>query len=94
MDVDVVFRDERERAVWIYQQFLRDVPALQDVIAEDQNMKLAGGIRDILFRILSRRSLGPTAEEHARIDACSDLSTLKRWVEQAAVATSVAEALA
>ena len=91
---DIVFRNERERAEWIFQEFLQDVPALRDVIADVQDAKAVDDTRQVVHRILTRRNLAPTAEERERIDACTDVTTLKRWAEQAAVATSVAEALA
>lgn len=91
---DIVFRNERERAEWIFQEFLQDVPALRDVIADVQDAKAVDDTRQVVHRILTRRNLAPTAEERERIDACTDVTTLKRWAEQAAVAASVAEALA
>jgi Uma2 family endonuclease len=49
--------------------------------------------RAALGRVLARRGLAVSAELEARIEACSDLPTLRRWLEEAAVATSAAEAL-
>ena len=91
---DIVFRNERERAEWIFQEFLKDVPALRDVIADVQNARAVDNARRSLRIVLDSRNLAPTAEEQARIDACADLATLDRWLRQAAVATSVAETLA
>jgi len=43
--------------------------------------------------VLARRKLPLTAEEEARIDACTNLPTLERWLDQAVEAKSAAEAL-
>ena len=39
--------------------------------------------RSALRRVLARRKLALNAEEEARIDACTDLTTLERWHDQA-----------
>jgi hypothetical protein len=49
--------------------------------------------RSSLRRVLARRRLLLTAEDGARIDACTELATLERWVEQAVDAASTADAL-
>ena len=49
--------------------------------------------RGALRRILARRGLELRPEDSVRIDACSDLPTLERWLEEAAVAGSAEEAL-
>jgi len=49
--------------------------------------------RSALRRVLSHRKLALSAEEQARIEACSDLATLERWFEKAMDASSAAEAL-
>jgi hypothetical protein len=49
--------------------------------------------RGALRRVIAVRRLPCPAEDEARIDACADLPTLRRWLEQAVVATSAAEAL-
>jgi Putative restriction endonuclease len=51
------------------------------------------GIRRTLRRVLARRGLALSTEEDARIETCSDLARLERWVDQAVVAASIAEAL-
>jgi hypothetical protein len=51
------------------------------------------GERSSLRRVLARRRLPLTAEDGARIDACTELATLERWLEQAVDAASTAEAL-
>lgn len=49
--------------------------------------------RDGLRRVLQRRGLTLTPAESARIEACDDLATLVRWLEQAVDAASVEQAL-
>jgi hypothetical protein len=46
-----------------------------------------------LRRVLARRGLEPSADEGARIDACTTLATLEHWPDEAVVASSVGEAL-
>ena len=91
LEEDMVFRDEQERAEWMAQEWLEAFPALEGVLIKKYAVEEA---RRILQIILDSRHLTPTAEEQARIDGCTDLAPLERWVKQAAVATSVAEALA
>jgi hypothetical protein len=43
--------------------------------------------------VLALRKLALDAEGEARIDACNDLSALRRWLDQAVLAGSTAEAL-
>ena len=49
--------------------------------------------RGALRRILARRGIELRPEDSARIDACADLATLERWLEEAAVAERAEEAL-
>ncbi len=46
-----------------------------------------------LRRVLIRRELAISPEDLARIEACEDLDTLRRWFDQAVVAASTADAL-
>jgi len=39
------------------------------------------------------RQLTASTDEAARIEACTDLATLKRWLDQAFTASGVADAL-
>jgi hypothetical protein len=47
-----------------------------------------------LLRVLARRGFCLGSDDRARIDACQDVATLERWIEQAVTAASLAEALA
>jgi hypothetical protein len=49
--------------------------------------------RDGLRRVLALRKLALSPEQDARIDACADLETLRRWHDQAVFAASTADAL-
>lgn len=51
-------------------------------------------MRASLRLVLVRRHLMPGPADDARIEACSELGTLERWLGQAITAASVAEALA
>jgi hypothetical protein len=46
-----------------------------------------------LRRMLARRGLTVSAGEEARIDLCTSVARLDRWIDQAVVASSTAEAL-
>ncbi|WP_437877598.1 hypothetical protein [Sorangium sp. So ce513] len=49
--------------------------------------------RAVLRRVLAHRQLALTPEDAARIEACADLATLERWLEQALTASSASQAL-
>jgi hypothetical protein len=58
---------------------------------------LEGGLlatRNSLRRVLSRRQLTLSKDDDARIDACTDLATLERWLDQAITAFSASDVLA
>jgi hypothetical protein len=49
--------------------------------------------RSSLRHVLALRRLALSAEQEARIDACSDLDTLRRWLDQAVVVAGAAAVL-
>ncbi|MFT3770113.1 MAG: hypothetical protein QM820_32185 [Minicystis sp.] len=49
--------------------------------------------RETLRRVLALRKLPLSLEQEQQIDACTDLATLRRWLDQAIFAESAAEAL-
>jgi predicted transposase YdaD len=49
--------------------------------------------RRALRRVLARRGLKLGLVHEARIDACTDATTLERWLDQAVTAATIAEAL-
>jgi hypothetical protein len=50
--------------------------------------------RAALRRVLTRRQLAPSRDDDARIEACTDLATLERWLDLAVTAASASDALA
>ena len=48
--------------------------------------------RRSLRRVLALRKLALSAQQEKQIDACTDLATLHRWLDQAIFAESAAEA--
>jgi len=58
--------------------------------------QLAGQLtatRAFLRRVLAGRQLTLNKDDDARIDACTDLATLERWLDRASNATSVSDVL-
>lgn len=49
--------------------------------------------RAALRRVLARRQLALSPGDEARIEECSELATLERWLDQAVTAASASEAL-
>jgi hypothetical protein len=47
-----------------------------------------------LRRVLARRQLTLSRDDDARIEACTDLATLERWLDQAITAVTVSDAMA
>ncbi|WP_437956629.1 hypothetical protein WME76_35370 [Sorangium sp. So ce119] len=51
------------------------------------------GKRDTLQRLLARAGIGLTENESARIQACTDVTTLDRWIENVLGAKTATEVL-
>ena len=49
------------------------------------------GVTLSLLRILERRSLSLSPEERQRIERCSDLATLERWLDRAVEVNAASE---
>jgi hypothetical protein len=49
--------------------------------------------RASLRLVLANRQLTPSQDDDARIDACTDLATLERWLDRAINAASVSDVL-
>ena len=49
--------------------------------------------RASLRLVLAHRQLTPSQDDDARIDACTDLATLERWLGRAITAASVSDVL-
>jgi hypothetical protein len=71
-------------------------PADPDLLAKTERLRQEGQLtatRASLRRVLAGRQLTPSKDDDARIDACTDLATLERWLDRAIHATSVSDAL-
>lgn len=84
-DPEVMRRRRHIVKVWLDM----DPGARQELLDEGRLLEARG----MLHRVLARRGLPLTQDEADRIEACADLPTLERWIEQAATATTTAEAL-
>jgi hypothetical protein len=74
----------------IFETFLESLPEERQKLVEEGELRHA---RKALRDVLDARGLALHADDQARIDACADASTLDRWLKQAVVAASAAEAL-
>jgi hypothetical protein len=88
----------RARMAWVAEWALKGSPEtreklIQKGIEEGIEQGRLEEERSTLRRVLALRRLALSAEDEARIDACADLDTLRRWHDQAVVAVSAAEAL-
>jgi hypothetical protein len=72
------------------QQILK---ALLEASPQTKQQLIGEGTRDALRRVLAYRQLTPSKDEDARIEACTDLATLKRWFDRALTAVSVSDVL-
>ncbi|HEX3476090.1 MAG TPA: hypothetical protein VHT91_13790 [Kofleriaceae bacterium] len=76
-------------------QFLleRDPKMKQQLQREGQLEGRLTGTRASLRRVLAGRQLTPSKDDDARIEACTDLATLERWLDRAITAASVSDVL-
>jgi hypothetical protein len=81
---DPVHRARQRRAL---RALVDMVPAVKKEIVDDA---LVEDKRGALRRVIAVRHLPCSAGDEARIDACADLPTLRRWLDQAVVAASAA----
>jgi len=65
----------------------------QELIDEGRLEGRLAEARDALRQVLLQRQLTPTKDEDARIEACTDLATLKHWHNRAVTAATVSDAL-
>jgi hypothetical protein len=80
----------RARRRMILRRFLEVLPEAREELIEEGRVEEA---RKSLRGVLDARGLVLAADDQARIDVCDDTNTLERWLKQAVVASSVAEAL-
>jgi hypothetical protein len=88
----------RARQRMIAEWAVESSPEMRDKLVGEGHLKgrLEGRLeeaRTSLRHVLALRGLALSAEEDARIDACGDLDTLRRWLDQAVVVARAAEAL-
>jgi hypothetical protein len=69
---------------------LLDPETKQRLLHEGQLTEARASLREVL----AERKLSPSRDEDARIEACTDLATLRRWHVRAVTAASVSDALA
>ena len=74
------------RRRWIIEGLLDMDPVLRAKLIGKED-------RSALRRVLALRQLALSPEDEARIDACDDIDILRRWLDQAVLAASTAEAL-
>lgn len=93
-------RDQAERATLVNLLQRRGYDDLDAVLAEGRKEGFKEGVeqslstlRSALRRVFARRKLALSPADSARIEACSDLTVLERWVEEASVASSAEGAL-
>ena len=80
----------RARRHMILRRLLEVLPEAHEKLIEEGRVEEA---RKSLREVLGARGFALTADDQARIDACDVTDTLERWLKQAVVAASVAEAL-
>jgi hypothetical protein len=80
----------RARRHMILTRFLEVLPEAREKLIEEGRLEEA---RRSLRRVLGARGFSLAADDQARIDTCEVTDTLERWLDQAVVASSVADAL-
>ncbi len=78
----------RERRRHVLKLLLASEPDVAQQLKEEGR---AAEARSSLRRVLARRGLLVSPADDARVDACTDLTTLERWHDEAVVATTAAE---
>jgi hypothetical protein len=84
----------RERQLGLLRALMEANPEVsRELKQEGRDEGRLAEARGALRRVLARRKLVASSEDNARIDACTDLATLERWLEQAVDAASATDAL-
>jgi len=88
-DPEIEARDQH-----ILKVLLEQNPKMQQELRrEGQAEGRLAEARGALRRVLTRRQLMLSKDDDARIEACTDLATLERWLDRAVTAVSVSDAL-
>ena len=74
----------------ILQVLLEQRPKMKQLLQQEGRLT---GTRASLRRVLACRQLTPSKDDDARIEACTDLATLERWLDRAITAASVSDVL-
>jgi hypothetical protein len=82
--------EQARRRKGIFETFLEKMPEERQKLVEEGELLHA---RKALRNVLDARGLALSADDEARIDGCTDRTTLDRWLKQAVVAAIAAEAL-
>jgi hypothetical protein len=88
--------DEERRALMVQVQKL--VEAYENRLREEAHLAGLGEgkveeARRAVLRVLTRRGLVVSLEQQAQVEACGDLATLERWLDQAITAANTDDAL-
>jgi hypothetical protein len=91
--VAAAMRGRYESIVAAMEQANMEPVVIEDLVKFGEDRGQLKAERSALRRVLAARKLVLGAEGEAKIDACKDVGTLERWLDQAAVAASPAEVL-
>ena len=89
-DDPVIRARQRMIAEWAVEAF----PEMREKLVGECHLE--GRLQEARYglrRVLAVRRIALSAEDEARVDACGDPDTLRRWLHQAVVVASAAEAL-
>ena len=91
--VAAAMRGRYESMVTAMEQANLEPVIIEDLVKFGEDRGEDRALRRMLRRVLALRKLALNADGEARIDACTDLTTLQRWLDQAVLAASADEAL-
>ena len=89
LDRKAVERALLRRQAWQVQRLEEQDASWRDDVPEGRLTATRASLR----RVLARRQLTPSKDDDARIDACTELATLERWLDRAITAVSVSDVL-
>ncbi|WP_438008113.1 hypothetical protein WME89_04990 [Sorangium sp. So ce321] len=68
-------------------------PFVQELIDRGKLEGIREGKRDTLLRLLARAGIVLAEDERARLQACTDIATLDRWIDNVLGAKTATEVL-